>query len=154
MKGDLAMFTEISYYLKLLPTERLEHFVARQRAARLFLIVLIMCLTAIIFIHRPAFASIVLMDEFDDNIVDPRYTPIGSAVLEEAGGEMIVTTNTSGGGVRFNLTDVGSSSMCHAFDFSTIDNTTPGTFLRWEWMLMKVTRTLYCLNPNGQMEIV
>ncbi|MCH8148071.1 MAG: hypothetical protein IH987_08785 [Planctomycetes bacterium] len=99
-------------------------------------------LAATIATHSaPCFAAAVFQDNFDNGVVDSRYTPIGSATLAESGGRMRVGTVSPGDGIRIDLSDL-SNTVCHMIDFSVEDSTVGDAFL-WKWIVRDDENNVY-----------
>lgn len=55
-------------------------------------------------------------DDYEDGIIHPRYSPVGSASLTEAGGLLEVTYNATGEGLSIDLTDIKPTCIVFEFD--------------------------------------
>ncbi len=104
-------------------------------AKRLPLVACSLSIITATIVTQPArsFADTLFMDDFDDGVIDPRYTPIGSATLTEFDGQMRVATISPEDGIRIDLSDFPSVA-CHVIDFS-LDSSTAGDAFLWKWIV-------------------
>ncbi|AFZ59843.1 PEP-CTERM sorting domain-containing protein [Anabaena cylindrica FACHB-243] len=60
-------------------------------------------------------------DNFDDGIIDSRYTAIGDTSFSESSGRLLIPLINPGDGVSISLSDLGFLADCFKIKFDTID---------------------------------
>lgn len=75
-------------------------------------------IVAMLVVCTHVHADILFQDDFDDGIVDPRYTAIGGASILESAGSMFLEMFDTGDGLNIFLEDVATEDYkCFFFDY-------------------------------------
>jgi hypothetical protein len=82
------------------------------------IVVVVMIATLCLWLVPVHAAPITFTDDFNDGVVDPRYTSIAGASIVEVGGNMVVGMAGTNDGVSMFIEDVVPKAVCYMTDYT------------------------------------